>query len=175
MMSRPLYGISTILVCGVLLAGCSSTGPRGGETGAAVDDRTSVGGTRTRGARAGGAWTGSPLEDPNSPLYTKMIYFDFDQSEIRPEYYPTLRAHADYLIQNPQSSLLIEGHADERGSREYNIALGERRAKSVVRFLEAEGVGSHQLRDLSYGEERPSIAGYGEAVWSQNRRAELVY
>jgi peptidoglycan-associated lipoprotein len=175
MIQRPFLALSAILVCGALLTGCSSTGTRSADAGAAVEDRGSASGTQTTGARAGGAWTGNPLEDPNSPLYTRVIYFDFDQSEIRPEYYPALRAHADYLIQNQQLSLVIEGHADERGSREYNVALGERRAQSVLRFLEAEGVGGSQLRDVSYGEERPSVSGYGEAVWSQNRRVELVY
>ena len=175
MIQKPFLALTAILVCGALLAGCSSTGTRGEDAGASVEDLGSASGTQTTGARAGGAWTGNPLEDPNSPLYTKVIYFDFDQSEIRPEYYPALRAHAEYLIQNTQLSLVIEGHADERGSREYNVALGERRAQSVVRFLEAEGVGGNQLRDVSYGEERPSVSGYGEAVWSQNRRVELVY
>jgi len=117
----------------------------------------------------------SPLDDPNSPLYEKVIYFDFDQAEIRPEFLPTLRAHADYLINNPSARLIIEGHCDERGSREYNIALGERRANAVKRFLEAEGVSPLQLETISYGEERPAVPGHNEEAWAKNRRAELVY
>ncbi|WP_419630842.1 peptidoglycan-associated lipoprotein Pal, partial [Thiolapillus sp.] len=132
-------------------------------------------GTNTSAAGGGGAWTGSPLEDPNSPLYEKVVYFDFDTAEIRPEYVDTLRAHAEYLVNTPSARLVIEGHCDERGSREYNIALGERRADSVKRFLEAEGVSPVQLETVSYGEERPVDLGHNEEAWAKNRRAELVY
>ena len=162
---------------GVLfLSGCGSTGPTEGEEGTAGG--TTVGGAgsaETSAATAGGAWSGSPLDDPNSPLYEKVIYFDFDQAEIRPEFLPMLRAHADYLINNPSARLVIEGHCDERGSREYNIALGERRANAVRRFLEAEGVSPLQLETISYGEERPAVPGHNEEAWAKNRRAELVY
>ncbi|HID46386.1 MAG TPA: peptidoglycan-associated lipoprotein Pal [Chromatiaceae bacterium] len=165
-----------MLVFGMaLLSGCSSTGgPQDGEgtTGAEVGDGS---GTNTSAASGGGAWTGSPLEDPNSPLYEKVVYFDFDTAEIRPEYVDTLRAHAEYLVNTPASRLIIEGHCDERGSREYNIALGERRADSVKRFLEAEGVSTVQLETVSYGEERPVDLGHSEDAWAKNRRAELVY
>ncbi len=157
-------------------AGCSSVGPvseagagageGGGETGT---------GAETAAASPGGGWSGSPLDDPNSPLYEKVIYFDFDSSEIRPEFLPVLRAHADYLVSNPSARLTIEGHCDERGSREYNMALGERRAKAVQRVLEAEGVSPLQLETVSYGEERPAVPGHNEAAWAKNRRAELVY
>jgi peptidoglycan-associated lipoprotein len=167
----------TLAAAVALTAGCGTTGTRD-DAGAAVEDRGGAytgGDAQTSGMRQGGAWAGNPLDNPDSPLYTKVIYFDFDQSDIRPEYHDMLRAHADYLIQNGQTILTIEGHADERGSREYNIALGERRAKAVVRFLEAQGVSGGQLNTVSYGEERPADTGYGEASWSLNRRAELVY
>ncbi|MCB1773832.1 MAG: peptidoglycan-associated lipoprotein Pal [Gammaproteobacteria bacterium] len=160
----------------VLVAGCSSTGTKDGE-GAAVEDRgaSAGGGVTTSGAGAGATWTGSALEDPNSLLYTKVIYFDFDQDTIRGEYIDVLRAHATYLVTNPGSGLTIEGHADERGSREYNIGLGERRANAVKRFLEAEGVSPSQVGTLSYGEERPAVYGNDELSWAENRRAVLVY
>ena len=86
-----------------------------------------------------------------------------------------LRAHAAYLNTNRSSNVLIEGHADERGSREYNIGLGERRAASIQRFLEAEGVADSQIATLSYGEERPAALGHDEISWAENRRAVLVY
>ncbi|MEJ2576217.1 MAG: peptidoglycan-associated lipoprotein Pal [Gammaproteobacteria bacterium] len=177
MMHRSLPFFAVALAAALLAAGCSSTGGRD-DAAASVEDRGGAygsGDAQTSGMRPGGSWAGSPLDNPDSPLYSKVIYFDFDQSDIRPEYHDMLRAHADYLLQNAQAVLTVEGHADERGSREYNIALGERRAKAVVRFLEAEGVSAGQLNTVSYGEERPADAGYGEASWSLNRRAELVY
>jgi peptidoglycan-associated lipoprotein len=173
---RSLPLVFALAAAMALTAGCGSTGTRD-DAGAAVDDRGSAygGDAQTSGISGGGSWAGSPLDNPDSPLYTKVIYFDFDESDIRPDYHDVLRAHADYLLGNGQAVLTIEGHADERGSREYNIALGERRAKAVVRFLEAEGVSASQLNTVSYGEERPADTGYGEASWSLNRRAELVY
>jgi peptidoglycan-associated lipoprotein len=160
----------------LVLSGCSSTGgAKDGAEGGAGSGMSGEGGTSTSAAGDGGSWTGSPLEDPNSPLYEKVVYFDFDRSEIRPEYVDTLRAHAEYLVNTPSARLVIEGHCDERGSREYNIALGERRANSVKRFLEAEGVSPVQLDTISYGEERPVDPGHNEAAWAKNRRAELVY
>lgn len=157
----------------LLLSGCGTTDTKDeGAEGAEVVDGT---GADTAAAAAGGAWTGSPLDDPSSPLYEKVIYFDYDLSEIRSEFIPTLRAHAEYLVNNQSARLLIEGHCDERGSREYNIALGERRANAVRRFLEAEGVSPLQLETVSYGEERPAMEGHEEFAWAKNRRAELVY
>ena len=125
---------SVIVLTVLALAGCSSTGTIGDDPGASVDDRGSSG-VSTSGARAGGYWDGSQLNNPDSLLYTKTIYFDFDQSTIRSEFIDVLRAHAGYLLANGGASVLIEGHADERGSSEYNIGLGERRANAVKRFL----------------------------------------
>jgi peptidoglycan-associated lipoprotein len=161
-----------------VVAGCSSTATKDGDgAGAAVEDRgtSASGGATTSGAGAGSTWTGSALEDPNSLLSARIIYFDFDQDTIRGDFIDVLRAHASYLITNPGSGLTIEGHADERGSREYNIGLGERRANAVKRFLEAEGVSPSQIGTLSYGEERPAVYGNDELSWAENRRAVLVY
>lgn len=177
MMKKTMILIAMLAFGMVLLSGCSSTGgPQDGEgTGTDVGANGAAGGADTSAAGGGGAWTGSALEDPNSPLYEKVVYFDFDTAEIRPEYVDTLRAHAEYLVITPAARLVIEGHCDERGSREYNIALGERRANSVQRFLEAEGVSPVQLETVSYGEERPVDLGHNEDAWARNRRAELVY
>lgn len=161
-----------IALSALLFAGCSSTGTKDG-SGASIEDRGSS--ASTSGASQGGTWSGNPLENPNSLLYTKTIYFDFDQSSIRSEFLDVLRAHAGYLNSNRSASVLIEGHADERGSREYNIGLGERRANAVKRFLEAEGVSSSQINTISYGEERPAAVGNDEVSWAENRRAVLVY
>ena len=117
----------------------------------------------------------SPLDDPNSPLYKKVVYFDYDTAEIRPDATDLLRAHAGYMYRTPGVSVTLEGHTDERGTRDYNLALGERRADAVQRFLVAEGVPTEKLRRLSYGEERPADPASSERAWALNRRVELVY
>lgn len=117
----------------------------------------------------------SPLDDPNSPLYNKVVYFDYDTAEIRPDATELLRAHAGYMYRTPGVSVTLEGHTDERGTRGYNLALGDRRADAVQRFLVAEGVPAERLRRLSYGEERPADPASSERAWSLNRRVELVY
>jgi len=104
-----------------------------------------------------------------------IIYFDFDVSNIKGEFSALLDAHAQFLNANPNVNVLIEGHADERGTPEYNIALGERRAKSVVTYLENMGVSSSQLSTVSYGEEKPMVKDRTEAAFAKNRRAVLVY
>ena len=167
--------ISGLLVATMALTGCSSKG--GSKDGDGSDAAGGDGrGVETSGASQTGSWTGAEaLNNPDSPLYTKVIYFDFDVSSIRSEYIDTLRAHAEYLVNNPSASVTIEGHCDERGSREYNIALGEQRSNAVQRFFEAEGVRSSQINSISYGEERPEDYGHSEAAWAMNRRAVLVY
>ncbi|HEY4645097.1 MAG TPA: peptidoglycan-associated lipoprotein Pal [Steroidobacteraceae bacterium] len=105
----------------------------------------------------------------------RVIYFDFDNADIRPEYREVLANHAQYAATNPSMKVRLEGHADERGSREYNIGLGERRAQAVRRALMLQGTGDAQLVTVSYGEERPAESGSDEAAWAKNRRVELVY
>ena len=108
-------------------------------------------------------------------LARRVIYFDFDSSEIRGEGTEIVAAHARYLAQNPNVRVRLEGHTDERGSREYNIGLGERRAQAVRRALLLQGASESQISTVSYGEERPAAAGSNEAAWAQTRRVELVY
>jgi peptidoglycan-associated lipoprotein len=116
-----------------------------------------------------------PLQDPTSPLAKRVIYFDFDKSDIKSEYRPTLQAHAEYLANHPSVHVRLEGHADERGTREYNIGLGERRANSVRAYLTLQGVSASQIETISYGEERPVAMGHDESSWRLNRRVEIVY
>jgi peptidoglycan-associated lipoprotein len=104
-----------------------------------------------------------------------VIYFDYDSANIRPEFNETVAAHAALLAANADISVTLEGHADERGSREYNIALGERRALAVRRQLVLLGASAAQIRAVSYGEERPAVEGHDEQSYSLNRRVELVY
>jgi len=114
----------------------------------------------------------NPLEE--GLLAQRVVYFEFDSSIIRDDALPLIQAHAQYLASNPMM-ITLEGHADERGTREYNIALGERRADSVRRLLMANGVPGNQIKVVSYGEERPAALGHNEDAWSLNRRSELMY
>jgi peptidoglycan-associated lipoprotein len=102
------------------------------------------------------------------------IYFDFDQAELKPEYRRVLETNAEWLRRNPAVRIQIEGHCDERGSVQYNLALGERRAESAKRYLESLGVDGNRMQTISYGEERPAAPGSGEEAWARNRRAEFV-
>jgi len=106
-------------------------------------------------------------------MVLKPIYFDFDKSNIRPEFQPVLEGISGWLAARPERQLLIEGHCDERGTDEYNLALGERRALSVRRYLVALGVAVERLHTISYGEEKPADPGHDEAAWAKNRRAEF--
>jgi peptidoglycan-associated lipoprotein len=118
---------------------------------------------------------GPEFNDPNNPLSKRTIYFMLDSSEVQPDFIPVITAHAQYLIANPGQRITLEGNADERGSREYNIALGEQRAKSVANMMKVKGVSESQLDIVSYGEEKPVAFGSDESAWEQNRRVELVY
>jgi peptidoglycan-associated lipoprotein len=127
-----------------------------------------------RGSRFGGMEAMEP--DPSDPVLRNMtVYFDFDRDAIRSEFTATLDAHAGFLMENPRRRVRLEGHTDERGSREYNIGLGERRALSVRRYLLLQGVSADQLTTVSYGEERPAELGSNEQAYARNRRVELVY
>jgi peptidoglycan-associated lipoprotein len=105
----------------------------------------------------------------------QTIYFDFDRSTIKPEFFPVLRKHAEFLVKNQNQSVVLEGHTDSRGTPEYNIALGERRAKSIETFFQNEGVRSSQISVVSYGEEKPAVMGSSEYAFAQNRRSVVVY
>ncbi|OMH38773.1 peptidoglycan-associated lipoprotein Pal [Motiliproteus sp. MSK22-1] len=106
---------------------------------------------------------------------TSVFYFDFDQAVVRAEAFADLSAHAKFLVDNPSQLVVLEGHADERGTREYNMALGERRAKAISRYLTVQGVSNSQIEIVSYGEERPAVIGHSEDAWGQNRRVEIKY
>lgn len=134
------------------------------------------------GASTSGA-SGSEIDSAMSPdqrdieelrAAGMVIYFDYDRADIRPEYVPIVTAHAKFLNANAVRKLRLEGHSDERGSREYNIGLGERRAQAVRRALMLQGVSETQLTTVSYGEERPAVQGSDETAYSKNRRVEMV-
>jgi peptidoglycan-associated lipoprotein len=144
-----------------------------GSAGAAAGD---TGAASTQGTGSGSGIGVSPLSDQEQSLIKQLVvYFDFDSSEVRPEFNDMLAAHGHYLATHPNAQLRLEGNTDERGSREYNIGLGERRAEAVRRVLLLQGASADQLSVVSYGEERPAATGHNEAAWRQNRRVDLVY
>ena len=115
------------------------------------------------------------LNDPNNLLSQRVIYFDYDKSAIRPEYMILINTHAKLAAKYPQLRMRLEGHADERGSREYNVALSEARAQSVKRIMGAQGARSSQIKTIGYGEEVPVVTGHSKRSWKKNRRVEIKY
>ncbi len=175
-----------VLLPAVVLWGCSSSGPITGDgdtgaatTGAATTASTSDSGVMTSsvsdGSQVMGSQMDSGMDDPNSLLSKRTVYFDFDKSEIKSEARAIIEAHAKHLAKNPSLRVTLEGHCDERGTREYNLGLGERRAKAVDRVMSLMGVSPSQLELVSYGEERPVAMGHSEDAWAQNRRVEFIY
>jgi peptidoglycan-associated lipoprotein len=124
--------------------------------------------------------TGKPggrslLTDPSSILSKRSIYFDFDRYDVRDEFKPLVEAHARYLRDNAQAKMLIQGNTDERGSREYNLALGQKRSEAVKRMLLLLGAKENQVEAVSLGEEKPKSEGHSEEAWAQNRRGDILY
>lgn len=156
------------LAAAVALAGCSSTSTT---TGGGADGAAN--GANAQGAGASGVTAGAAWSDV-AKLRT-VFYFDFDQSVVKQEGFADLEGHAKYLANNPSATVRLEGHADERGTREYNIALGEARANAVARLLMVNGASSSQIETISYGEEKPAMLGHTESEWALNRRVELSY
>jgi peptidoglycan-associated lipoprotein len=149
-------------------AGADTTAPRDGDTSSGSGGQVGVG-QDLPGAAGIGAEGAAPAGLEN------VIYFDFDQSEIRPEYAALITGHAKHLAAAGSTRVRLEGHTDERGSREYNIALAERRAQAVRRALMLQGASEGQLTTVSYGEERPATEGADDAASEKNRRVEIVY
>ena len=171
-----------VLAATTMLAACEGTmGAKEDENMAASDDSAMTEGAGDDSMASSeemsepDGFQGHPLDDPASPLAERTIYFEFDSSDVRASQRATAEAHARYLSENPGASITLEGHADERGSREYNIALGERRANSVRQLMTLLGAAGQQIRTISYGEERPAATGHDESSWRLNRRVEIVY
>jgi len=126
-------------------------------------------------ARDDGGFKGSPFDDPSNPLSKRTVYFEFDSADVAPEDREIILAHAEYLATHPDTIIVLEGHADERGTREYNIALGERRAKAVSKLMLLQGAAQSQIDVISFGEERPVAMEHDESAWRLNRRVEILY
>ena len=184
------------ILLAVVLAACetsdTATQPEPGPDPAASGTATAAGGAAAAGAGSGAIASGTVINRDGPPVAsepgrnasgdwiggpqgTLVIYFDYDRSSIREEYSEILQAHGAWLAANQGQTVRLEGHADERGTPEYNLALGSRRANAVTQALTALGAGSAQLNAVSFGEERPAAEGADEMAWSQNRRVELVY
>ena len=149
-----------------------------GTSAASTDSNTSGLGSRAVSQVDVGTSTGAapdPLNDPASPLAKRSIYFDFDSFVVKDEYRPTIEAHARYLVANKGRKVVLQGNTDERGSREYNLALGQKRAEAVRKALSALGVPDAQLEAVSFGEEKPKATGQDDAAYAENRRADIAY
>ncbi|MDD5037155.1 MAG: peptidoglycan-associated lipoprotein Pal [Methylococcaceae bacterium] len=188
-----------VMVFAMVMVGCSSTGgtkeegasaagrgPGGGAGGPEIskygESSSDMYGTSSKYGAGGGAYGAGggqsgegALDDPSSPLSKRVIYFMYDSSEVQPEYLSVVNSHANYLASNSGRSVVLEGHADERGSPEYNIALGEQRAKAIAKMMKLQGVLESQIQVVSFGEEKPAVSGHDESSWQQNRRVEISY
>ena len=191
--------VVALAITAAIMSGCSSDGEKsaellegtqGGSADASVagyKDGSTISGTAEQGGFEGGydstggnaeypnAGMGPEFSDPSNPLSKSTIYFMYDSSQVKQDFIPVIAAHSQYLLAHPNARLTLEGHADERGSPEYNIALGEQRAKSVARMMKVQGVADNQLELVSYGEEKPAAEGHDDASWQLNRRVELLY
>lgn len=170
MLKRTIYSLAIV----ALIAGCSSS--------------TKLNDTPVTDGRAGGG-TGQGTQSGVAPVtidqnaltaqgpvgVARIVYFDYDSYTVKPEFQSLIDAHARFLKANPQRRVSIEGHTDERGGREYNLALGQKRSEAVRRALALLGVGDAQVEAVSFGKEKPAAQGGGEAAWAQNRRAEIFY
>ena len=169
----------------VTLAGCQF-GPvkkRGDKTGEDQAQQTQQDQEQTQSGQtdeaekfaSGGVLDIKSLNDPNSPLSQRVLYFELDSSQVSEEDRQIISTHAQFLSANPNVTIVLEGHADERGTREYNVALGEKRAKAVKQLMTLQGVTEQQIQLISFGEERPVAIGHDESAWRLNRRVEILY
>jgi peptidoglycan-associated lipoprotein len=182
-----LSALLTILSAAIV--GCSSTPLVDPAAGAVSGARTSAPGAATSAASGSGTGSSSgasaqsaietitlhPLDDPQSPLTRRSIYFEFDSVVVPDAGLSLLGPHARYLAANRNATVRIEGHTDERGGREYNLALGQRRAEAVLKALQLLGAPTSSLEAISFGKEKPADTGHDEAAWVRNRRADLHY
>ena len=171
--------LALYLVVAAVAAACASKETKE----PAVSDRSSAVPPITAGGTTGTTRPTQPtqpmarneLTDPSSPLSKRSVYFDYDSNAVKDEYRGLVTAHSRYLADKRDSRIRIEGNCDERGSREYNLALGQRRAESVKKVMTVLGVSDGRIETTSYGEEKPVAMGHDEAAWAQNRRADIKY
>lgn len=170
-MRKPFFYVLIVLMSATIAACGGKKGVK--DEGASVEDR----GITAAGTGAGVDAYGRPIGtgEAGDLLSRRKVYFEFDSSALDEESRALVEAHANYLVNNPSVSLVLEGHADERGTREYNLALGDRRAQAVSDLMAALGVAGTRVQNVSYGEERPESVGHDESAWRLNRRVEILY
>jgi peptidoglycan-associated lipoprotein len=178
------YGLALVLAT-TLLVGCETTSTADEEPVEPVAEGSANGAGETSSAPGEDQLTEQQMaeqkaqeaaqKEQSAMREVRTFYFDLDQSTIKSESRAPLAAHAAFLAANPNSMIVLEGHCDERGTKEYNIALGERRAKSIAQFLKVNGASDAQIEVVSYGEEQPAVMGSNEQSWSQNRRVFVEY
>jgi len=158
-----------------LLAACASDKPAEVASTPATEASTTEAAPVATTATEAAPVATDALDDANSILAKRSAFFDFDKSVVKDADKPAVQAHGQYLAEHTDRKVVIEGNADERGSSEYNLALGNRRAESVKKMLIVSGAKAAQISTASFGEEKPRATGHNEAAWSQNRRADIVY
>ena len=173
------FALASLLSLSVLVTACTSTPVTTEEAAPAASASTVAPVSTAPASTATSAPAAQALPahlDPNSPIYQKRsVYFDFDVFTIKPEYNGLLQQHASYLKAHPELQVRLEGNADERGGREYNLSLGQKRSESVKRALTTMGATAGQQEAVSFGEEKPKASGHDEASWAENRRVDIVY
>jgi peptidoglycan-associated lipoprotein len=180
MMTYRFRNLLVLMFAALVLAGCAGSGSQRQPTEPSAEpvdtpDYTAPSPSQPASQPAFDA-NGNPfVPGSSSRLLTRTFYFAYDRSVLNPEDLAALEMHATILRDNADRAVVIEGHADERGTREYNLALGEWRADSVRSFLVSAGVSTRQIEIVSYGEERPEDPGHDEAAWARNRRAVMIY
>ena len=186
MMIHRLAATFALASAAILMAGCGSNVKldENANKGAPVENRGAGAGSGSGGA-AGSNLPGErsvaqvnlpdPLNDPNGPLAKRSIYFDFDSFVVKDDFRGVVEAHSRYLTSNKNRKVVIQGNTDERGGREYNLALGQKRAEAVRRAMIALGVADGQIESVSFGEEKPKATGSDEAAYAENRRADIAY
>jgi peptidoglycan-associated lipoprotein len=178
-MKRILFAFAVAMV--TVLAGCSSqpTAPvddKSASTATTDTTSTTTSGTSTSGVSGTATGTGAnPLKDPNNILSKRSVYFEFDSFVVDGKYKPLIEAHARYMTVTRSAKVTLQGNTDERGSREYNIALGQRRADAVKRMMTLMGVQDVAIETVSFGKEKPRREGHDEASWAENRRVDIIY
>ena len=166
----------------LLAAACASNTPPA-DTSAAPDSASGTPAARTGsvatknqpGQRSSSQAGAQPTVTVKGVPAGRSVYYDFDRSEVKPEFRPAVEAHARYLHEHPDARVTVEGNGDERGSREYNLALGQKRAEAVQKMMRLSGAADGQIEAVSFGEEKPKALGHDEASWAENRRSDVVY
>ncbi|HUQ76230.1 MAG TPA: peptidoglycan-associated lipoprotein Pal [Burkholderiales bacterium] len=175
-----------MIACAVLLGACATTEEQKPAAGAPVQSATKPGAATPRAVEPQTITkveTGKPaassafaaLKDPNNILSRRSVYFDYDKFEIKDDFRKLVEAHAKFLKDNPSAKMLIQGNADDRGSREYNVGLGQRRSDSVKKMLTLLGAREDQIESVSLGEEKPMCTDASEGCWAKNRRGDMLY